>query len=258
MWPIWPTCAVIWTHSVAGDHGVADPPQVEVPGRQYRIVSSKYPPVPLFEGLVAPERMQEVFDLEALTNDRLRDQVGQLRLVRQEDRLSAPGASVVMAAFTHVSIYRKSRFSDGTYGVYYAGRSLETAISETRYHRERFLAATHERPGEIDLRVYVGEVLKPLHDVRGPAFAAVHAPDDWSAGQRCGRHLRAQGAWGVIYPSARHAGGECIGALRPPAVSIPRQSLHLGYVWDGERITHVYHKRLLRGGRDRGDDAGRG
>lgn len=214
-------------------------------GRQYRIVSSKYPPVPLFEGLVAPDRMGEVFELEALTNDRLREQVGELHRMRPEDRLSAAGASVVMAAFTHVSVYRKSRFSNGSHGVYYAGRSLKTAIRETRYHRERFLAATHEAPGEINMRVYVGEVAKPLHDLRGPGFEAVHDPDDWRAGQRCGRHLRDQGAWGVIYQSVRESGEECIGALRPPAVTIPRQGPHLGYVWDGERIAHVYHKRLI-------------
>lgn len=236
-------CVATWTHSVVGEGEPTDPPLVDVPGRQYRIVSSKYPPVALFEGLVAPERMDEVFELEAMTNDRLREQVGQLHLVRPDDRLSAPGASVVMAAFTRVSTHRKSRFSDGSYSVYYAGRSLETAISETRYHRERFLAATGEAPGEIDLRVYVGEVAEPLHDLRG--MGAVHNPDDWSAGQRCGRQLRSQRSWGVIYRSVRHAGGECIGALRPPAVSIPRQSVHLGYVWNGEHIAHVYHKRLI-------------
>jgi hypothetical protein len=232
-------------HSVAGENKLDDPPLVDVVGKQYRIVSSKYPPVPLFEGLVAPERIGAVFELEAMTNDRLREQVGQLHLVRPEDRVSAPGASVVMAAFTHVSARRQSRFSDGSYGVYYAGRNLDTAIGETRYHRERFLAATSEAPGEIDMQVYVGEVARRLHDLRGVGYELVHDPDDWSAGQRYGRSLRAQGSWGVVYRSVRHPGGQCIGALRPPAVTIPQPSIHLGYVWDGERIAHVYHKRLI-------------
>lgn len=220
-------------------------PLADVPGRQYRIVSSNHPPVALFEGLVEPERMEEVFELEAMTNERLRAQVGRLDLVAPSDRLSAPGATVVMAAFTHVSRQRQSRFSDGSFGVYYAGRSLAVAIAETRYHRERFLAATREAPAELAMRVYVGKVNQPLHDLRGPGYDAEHDPDDWRTGQSRGARLRAQNAWGVLYRSVRHPGGECIAALRPPAVSIPRQSLHLGYQWDGQRIARVYHKRLL-------------
>ncbi|MDN5872471.1 MAG: RES family NAD+ phosphorylase [Nitrococcus sp.] len=237
-------CAATSTPSVVGE-SENDPPLAAVPGRHYRIVSSMHPPVALFEGLVAPERMAEVFELEAITNDRLREPVGRLHLVRPEDRLSAPGASPVMSAFTQVSVHRPSRFSDGTYGVHYVGRSLETAISETRHHRERFMAATAEAPGELDLQVYVGEVARPLHDLRGAGFEDLHTAHDWRAGQRCGWRLRAKGSWGVVYRSVRHTGGECIGALRPPAVTIPRPSIHLGYVWDGERIIRVYHKRLL-------------
>src|SRR5699024_7156076 len=140
------------------DQDVPEPALTSVSGRQYRIISSRFPPIELFEGLVTPERMGALFELEALTNDRLRQQAGQLHLVKPADRISAPGASVIMAAFTHVSTQRQSRFSDGSYGVYYAGRSLDTAIRETRYHRERFLAATHEAPGEIDMRSYIGRV----------------------------------------------------------------------------------------------------
>jgi hypothetical protein len=243
MYPTWPMSAAIWMPSVAGEAN--EPPLADVRGKQYRIVSSHYPPIALFEGLVRPERMGEVFELEALTNDRLREQAGQLHLVRPEDRLSEPGGSVVMAAFTHVSAGRKSRFSDGNYGVYYAGRSLDTAIAETRYHRERFLRATREEPGEIDMRVYMGEVVQRLHDLRGAAYEAEHDPDDWGAGQRCGRRLRAEGSRGVVYRSVRNPGGECIGALRPPAVTVPRQSIHLAYEWGGERIIRVFHKRLI-------------
>lgn len=237
--------AAIWMPSVADNHSFAEPPLTDVSGQHYRIISSRFPPVELFEGLVAPERMQALFELEAMTNDRLRQQVGQLRLVKPEDRVSAPGASVVMAAFTHVSPNRQSRFSDGSYGVYYAARSLETAIRETCYHRERFLAATHEAPGEIDMRTYIGQIAKPLHDLRGTEFEALHAANDWTQAQRYGQQLHARGAWGAIYRSVRHPGGECIAALRPPAVTIPRQGPHLSYVWNGKCIAQVYRKRLI-------------
>ncbi len=227
---------------MAADHA---PALVELAWpRQYRIVPSAFPPINFFEELVSPDLMETIFYIEALTNDRLRDQVGDIALVAPEDRVSGKGASPVMAAFTHIG--QPSRFSDGSYGLYYAARTLDTAIEETRFHRARFLAYTHEAAGEIAMRVYVGEIRKPLHDLRPAPFAACHDPDDWTPAQACGGRLKAQRSWGVVYRSVRDPGGECIGALRPPAVSLPRQGRHLSYVWDGHAITHIYEKRLLK------------
>jgi RES domain len=206
----------------------------------YRVVSSKHPPINVFENIVGARQMEIAWYLEGLTNDRLRDESGAAPLVPPEDRLYAPGASIVMAAFTHIG--RPSRFSDGSYGVYYAARTLETAVRETAFHRARFLAATSEPAGEIDMRAYVGRPIKPYLDVRGLKYDALHDPDDYSAAQAFAKPLRDAGEWGVVYRSVRHEGGECIGAFKPQAVSIPIAGAALAYVWDGERISKVYEK----------------
>ncbi len=211
-------------------------------GHQYRIIPSKYPPIGLFESCVDPDLLDELYAIEALTNNRLLEEAGILSLVRPEDRISGAGASPVMAAFTHVS---EGRFTDGTFGAYYAAESLETAFAETIYSRTRFMRYTKEEPGDIDMRAYVGEILKPMLDVRGAAFSDLHDPDDWSHGQEFARNAVKNCDWGIVYPSARRSGGECIAALRPPAVSIPRQGPHFGYYWNGRDITHIVHKRLL-------------
>src|SRR5690606_31405237 len=111
---------------------------------QYRIVPSIFPPVALFETLVAAEELEVLYAIESLTNDRLNAQAGNLYLVPKEEWVTGPGASVVMAAFTHIG--RASRFSAGAYGVYYAGRDLDTAIAETVFHSERRLRDTDEEP----------------------------------------------------------------------------------------------------------------
>jgi hypothetical protein len=211
--------------------------------QQYRIVPSAYPPIDLFETLVEPEFMEELFYIEGLTNDRLRDEAGDISLVDPEDRVSGPGATPVMAAFTHIGV--ESRFSDGSFGIYYAARDLSTAIAETKYHRARFLAYTQEDPGEIDMRVYIGELVKPLHDIRDTQYDDLHDPNDWRAAQDFGKHMRALRSWGIAYRSVRDPQGECLAALRPPAVSIPRQGPHLSYIWNGFRITRVYEKTLI-------------
>jgi hypothetical protein len=55
--------------------------------------------------------------------------IGNIDLVPKERRVAGPGASYLMAPFTHVSTDRPSRFSNGTFGVLYAGSSLEVAFS---------------------------------------------------------------------------------------------------------------------------------
>lgn len=213
--------------------------------KQYRIIPSEYPAINFFENLVEPELMEELYYIESLTNERLRDEVGDISLVPAKDRISGPGSSPVMAAFTHTTPDCPSRFSNGKFGVYYAARSLKTAIAETKHHRARFLAYTEEDAGEIDMRVYIGEVIKPMHDIRDERYQALLNPDDWQASQAFGQQLKTNNAWGIVYPSVREPGGECIAALRPTAISIPRQGAHLSYIWDGRIISKVYEKRLI-------------
>ncbi len=213
---------------------------------QYRVIASEFPPINFFEDLVAPELMDELYHIESLTNDRLRDEVGEIALVAAEDRVVGPGSSPVMAAFTHISTHCPSRFSDGGYGVYYAAQTLEAAIEETKYHRARFLSFTNEDPGEMDMRVYIGEVAKPLHDIQGEVYRPLHAPDDWLPAQKFGRLLKDSNSWGMVYHSVRDPGGQCIAVLRPPGITIPRPGPHLSYVWNGKQISKVYEKTLIK------------
>ncbi|HEY0939149.1 MAG TPA: RES family NAD+ phosphorylase [Steroidobacter sp.] len=208
--------------------------------KSYRIVASRHPPVNVFENILPARQMELGWFIESLTNDRLRDESGEAPVMPDEDRVRGPGASVVMAAFTHIGF--PSRFSDGSYGVYYAAHSLETAVRETAYHRGKFLAATSEPACEIDMRAYVGRPVQPLMDIRGPRFNHLHEPDDYGTSQAYAKPLREAGHWGLVYRSVRHEGGECIAAFKPQAVSIPVAAAALAYVWDGERISKVYEK----------------
>lgn len=225
---------------ITGPH----PEEVELDwGNQYRIIPSKFPPIDFFEGMVDPALMDELFYIESLTNDRLRQEAGEISLVPTEDRISGPGSTPIMAAFTHIGC--ESRFSDGSFGIYYAANSQETAIAETSYHRAKFLSDTNEDPGEIDMRVYIGEVVKPMHDIRTSAYDFLHNPDDWKTSQAFGMEMKQNHCWGLVYRSVRHSEGECIAALRPPAISIPRQGPHLSYYWDGKTISNVFEKTLI-------------
>jgi len=211
-----------------------------------RVVPSRFPPIALFERVADPADYDSVYAIEALTNTRLRDEVGELSLVAREDRVSGPGASWVMAPFTHIS-GPGGRFSTAAFGAYYCARTLETAVAETRHHRERFLRATREGSMELSMRVIHATLDAELHDLRGESsnYPELMSLTDYGASQALAVRLRAAGAWGIAWDSVRHDGGECAAVLRPPALTSPRQAQHLTYVWDGTRITHVYQKTLL-------------
>ena len=205
--------------------------------RSYRIIPSRYPPIDLFERIGDPSEWEVLAEIEGRTNDRLRDQIGDISVVSNADRIAGPGASAVMASFTHRG---PSRFSDGSFGVYYAGESIGTSIAETAYHRAEFLARTAEPSCRIELRAYIARIDALLHDVR-KGFPGVHAADDWGRGQALGFELQRQGSDGVLYKSVRRKGGECIGAFRPRVIRRTRagytlQGPHLYYRWDGKRI----------------------
>lgn len=212
---------------------------------QYRIIASQYPPIDLFEDLFdTPEEQEALWVLESLTNDRLLDETGDLQRVARDDRVNGPGASVVMAAFTHIG--RPGRFNDASFGAYYAAKDLETAIRETVFHRERLARASSGlAPEEWTLRAHVGQVNKPMLDIRDAGFQVLRDPDvaTYPTTQAFAKPLRRNGAWGLVYPSVRHPGGQCIAAFRPPAVSLPTSGPRLVYVWDGERVTEVYERQ---------------
>jgi hypothetical protein len=214
----------------------------------FRLIASRFPPIDLFERVADPADWEMLYALESLTNPRIRDEIGQIQLVPVQERVSGPGASIIMASFTHLHP-SGSRFADAQAGAFYAGESLETAIAETRHHREQFLRATAEPPTELELRCYLVDIAGEFHDLRGrrdePAFAGAYAPSSYVQSQAFARELRQSGSNGICYDSVRRHSGQCIAVFRPRLISNVRQSRHLRYVWDGTQISTVYELKRL-------------
>jgi hypothetical protein len=242
----------------------------------WRVVPTRFPAVNLFDRVASPEDFEALYALEAMTNDRLRTEVGELDLVPRDERRFGPGWGPIMAAFTHLNPLG-SRFSDGTYGVFYCAASRATAIAETRYHSALFLAATQEPPLRQQMRLYsvmaqgdVVDLRGGLTHVSGTAKAAqgksretaggtrpaggenasqtdapfdapaVLSPTDYSAGQTLGRAARAAGAPGIVYPSVRDASGECLAAFRTTLLRDCHHAAYLEYNWNGHEIDVVF------------------
>ena len=208
-----------------------------------RIVPTRHPSVYLYDRVADAADFDALYALEALTNERLRDEAGTVQRVAPEERVFGPGSGPIMAAFTHLNP-NGSRFSDGRFGVFYAARERATAIAETAYHHARFLAATAEPPMHLPMRLYHVAIDARLHDLRavGAVPADVFDPDRYGAAQALGATLNAAGSAGVVYPSVRRPEGQCVGLFKPRGA---RQCVHaavLLYAWDGERFSDIYEK----------------
>lgn len=226
--------------------GAADPPARRVRWRSaVRIIPSRFPPVDLFERIAEAADFEALYEVEALTNPRVRQDVGQIELVPREDRVFGPGSSYIMASFTHLHP-TGGRFHDPSFGAWYAARERATAVAETTYHRARFLSATREPPIELDMRVLEATLDARLHDLRGLDLPRIRALEDYAPGQQLARRLRSHRSGGIVYESVRRAGGQCVAVFRPRLVANCRQAEHLVYVWDGARIAEVFEKRVYR------------
>jgi hypothetical protein len=205
--------------------------------RAYRLVPSRFPPVGPWDRIASPADFDALAQIEALTNPRILEEIGVLATIPRERRISGPGTTPVMAAFTHLNP-EGSRFSDGSYGVFYAAREIETAIRETVFHRERFLARTNEPAQQVQMRCYASSIRAEFDDIRS-GHATLHDPDSYAASQSFGRERRAANSNGIVYDSVRRSGGQCVAAFWPDVVGPCTQGKHYAYCWDGSVISNV-------------------
>jgi hypothetical protein len=70
----------------------------------------------------------------------------------------------------------------------------------------------------------------------------VFDPDDYGAARALGRALHDRGSVGVVYPSVRHARGQCAGLFKPRGAKACLHAAILLYAWDGQRFTDIYEK----------------
>lgn len=219
-----------------------EPPIFRVTWRKtYRIIRSRFPSIDLFEDIADPADWEAILSAESKTDPRIAESVGMIDLVPSDRRMSGDGASLVTVPFVHASPDRPSRFSDGSYGVYYAGDRIEVALFETIYHHSRFMAATAESPGwTSDFCELVGSLDSDLHDVSDKsAFEEMYHPDDYTISQMLASELRDKGSNGLLYRSVRYPDGQAVALFWPDVAGIPEQGQHFSYFWDGGAVSKV-------------------
>jgi len=202
----------------------------------WRVIATRHPPIELFEAVADAAEFEALYELEAAFSAH-RDEGHLVQSLPRGEWVFGPGAGYVMAPFAYRS---PSRFSDGSFGVFYAGLDEATAIAEVAFHRALFLARTQEPPTVLDQWLLRAQVTGELVDLRaeGPAHPEWYDPDPLNYGpaQGLGGQLHRDGETGLAFASVRRPGGHCVGILRPRAISACRQARAFRYYWDGARM----------------------
>lgn len=217
-------------------------PTVSVRWPYHRIISSRYPPIDLFEDIADPADWALLAAAEAKSNPRLVESIGNLDKVPVQRRVSGPGASYVMAPFVHATPDRPGRFHDGHFGAFYGADSAETALLEHSFHAAGFFALTDESPGWLaEYRGLTGSIDSELVPVDAANDPSLLDPDIsvYPKAQAFARQVIDAGLDGIVYPSVRHTGGTCFAAFYPDVMAIPVQADHYAYHWDGTAITLI-------------------
>jgi hypothetical protein len=141
--------------------------------------------------------------------------------------------------FTH---WQASRFSDGSYGVWYGSDTVETTVHESAYHWYRGLIrdAGFEREAVVaERKVYSVACAAALLDFRQASLehpALLHPTDD-ALCQSVGARIRREGHPGLLIQSVRRPQGENVAVFNPAVLSNPRLDCPLTYRLEGDRIT---------------------
>lgn len=190
--------------------------------------------VDLFADLVArPEDTRVLIEHELATKP-TRGPVPIINRPFEEAALYDPIQAAIEWPFEHPC---RTRYSDGSFGVWYGARTLETSIRETVHHFRRDtlaseIAAQSRTPIYQERRVHRVHCSAMLVDLRSLCATEPRLldPQDYSYCQSLGLQLRQAALPGVQSLSARDAGGEVAGVFLREALSDPRDVCYLTYV----------------------------
>jgi hypothetical protein len=180
------------------------------------------------------QHLQDLFDLDHATNDRLWAENDRLPGITSHELVfGVPDYRLINGAFTHAHPLG-SRFNGSDRGAWYAGFELETSRAEIAFHKTQEYVEIDRFNDSVSYDDYLADFGEDFHDIRNlPSFRSALDPDSYIASQRLSDELLNIGSLGIVYPSVRHNNGTCIACFRPPAVANVRRQYRYCFTWAG-------------------------
>jgi hypothetical protein len=187
-------------------------------------------------GLIANDErhLQDLFDLDNATNDRLLAENGRLPGIGVEELVfGVPFFRTINASFTHAHPLG-GRFNGPDRGAWYAGFEIETSLAEVVFHKSVEYAEINRFDDSVTYVDYLADFSAAFYDLRAREDAEGYlAPGSYVASQLLADQLLAIGALGIVFPSVRRVGGACLCCFRPALVGNVRQAARYQLTWSG-------------------------
>jgi len=199
--------------------------------------------------IVSIRQSQDLFD-------DLSDEPADWRLAQQvEDDVKPPpyvsGSPILHRPFEEAewfnaiqwpfSHWQASRFSNGSYGVWYGSDCIETTVHESIHHWYHGLLADAGLEGEsvvAERKVYLVHCHAALLDFRRATadYPDLLHPSDYAYAQAAGARIHHEGHPGLLVQSVRRPEGENVAIFTPAVLSDPRHHCFLTYRLEGGRV----------------------
>ncbi len=209
-----------------------------------RLLPATYHKPPTLRGLVdSDDEMAVLAEIEGLTNARFMAERGrnphldprELAWRRRVHDLRIYGDSHVNAAFTYTRA-GGNRFNSGERGAWYCAWDVMVSVAEVAWHRTRELGYTgyfHDSARYVELLAdFIGEFDSMTDEPGHPALNPDPAMG-YPKGQDLAARLRRDGSRGLVYPSVRAPGGNCLVCFEPGAIQNVRPGASWDLLWEG-------------------------
>ena len=213
-----------------------------------RLISTAYIDEPALSPLADDEDDRALLEeIEGLTSARLNPALPRPPGLSPEELLSNAhgyGWTYVNAAFCYTRP-TGNRFNDGDRGAWYAtygDNAVAAAQAEVAFHLTRELSAVGIYENLTRYRELIAGFTTRFHDLHGHEDEPCLSTDidiAYPAGQQLARDVLAVGGNGVMFPSARYAGGRCLAAFRPFLIQNIRQGATWQFEWAGNPTPNI-------------------
>jgi hypothetical protein len=205
--------------------------EVTFEGELFRLIPSRFPPVSVYEGLVANDRLEKLVEVENASNPRLQSEK-RLRAA-YPDPAEPKLQNWNLAPFKYLNP-EGSRFFDPTGPALEMADDRQTALAISVARRQSFLSRTAEDPIGLDMRMLKTPVRGRFLDFRGYSLD-LSRDERW----KLGADVSADSD-GIIYHPPERPSATCYAVLRGDVLGRTLQTVHYRFVWNGTRIAKLY------------------
>jgi hypothetical protein len=216
-------------HSVVANLGDV----VSWKGETFRLIPSRFPPVAVYDGLVANDRVVDLVEVENLTNPRLQAEARISALAGEDPKTSARLQNWNLAPFAYGNP-EGSLFFDEVRSCLEVATDRQTALAISVAKRQVFLGRTSEPPIGLDMRMFNTPVEGRFVDLR-----SVDTAEIVSRAREFGASLP-DDVDGILYRPIERPSATAISIVSGKVLGKTLQSAHYRYLWNGEFISLLY------------------